>query len=317
MKLNPPASSSDLELAREIAQRLHQPAVPPRRPAPRAPQHAAPPSPLRTSPPPPPHPAPPAPESAAPPPLQHIAPPPPPRPTPPPLPPRPQERAEPPSAPLEPAPAWDEAPPPPPADDLEIEVPPAAPEEAAVTDEELSLGEEGPSFGNEEDDLSVPPPPIDLEVAGSDTSPEVRQPAVEEPSPFDDDLPEPPETAPEDLFAEPAPPSWDDVIEACFELSQASGAMLVDPAGQVFAARGDWPDPGAEAIAAKLVPMLDRTLKDAPTRSVSAPVAGRHLTAWRVPLAEGLVTVAFVGQSPLRADLRPAIDEQIHRGAGA
>jgi hypothetical protein len=316
MKLNPHASSSDLELAREIAQRLHEPAVPPRRAAPPAP-HAAPPFPLQTPPPPPQHPVPPAPEHAVPLPLQHIAPPPPPRPTPPPLPPRPQERATPPPAPLEPAPAWDEAPPPPPADDLDIEVPPAAPEEIPEPDEELSLAEEGPSFGNEEGDLSAPPPPIDLEVEGTDTSPEVREPAVEAPSPFDDDLPEPLETAPEDLFAEPPPPSWDDVIEACFELSQAGGAMLVDPAGQVFAARGDWPDPGAEAIAAKLVPMLDRTLKNEPTRSVSAPVAGRHLTAWRVPLAEGLVTVAFVGQAPLRADLRPAIDEQIHRGAGA
>jgi hypothetical protein len=278
MKLNPHASSSDLELAREIAQRLHEPAVPPRRAAPPAP-HAAPPFPLQTPPPPPQHPVPPAPEHAVPLPLQHIA--------------------------------------PPPADDLDIEVPPAAPEEIPEPDEELSLAEEGPSFGNEEGDLSAPPPPIDLEVEGTDTSPEVREPAVEAPSPFDDDLPEPLETAPEDLFAEPPPPSWDDVIEACFELSQAGGAMLVDPAGQVFAARGDWPDPGAEAIAAKLVPMLDRTLKNEPTRSVSAPVAGRHLTAWRVPLAEGLVTVAFVGQAPLRADLRPAIDEQIHRGAGA
>jgi hypothetical protein len=91
----------------------------------------------------------------------------------------------------------------------------------------------------------------------------------------------------------------------------------VDPAGQVFAAHGAWPEPGADPIAAKLVSMMDRTLKDAPTRSVSAPLAGQQLTAWRVPLSEGLVTVAFIARSAVRADLRPAIDAEIRRGAGA
>jgi hypothetical protein len=115
----------------------------------------------------------------------------------------------------------------------------------------------------------------------------------------------------------PAPPLWDEIVEACRLQGQATGAMLVDPAGQVFAACGDWPAPGPEAIATKLVSMMEKTLKDAPTRSISAPLMGRHLTAWRVPLAEGLVTVAFVGSAPVRADARPAIDAEIHRGAGA
>ena len=63
--------------------------------------------------------------------------------------------------------------------------------------------------------------------------------------------------------------------------------------------------------------MMERTLKDAPTRSVSAPVGGQHLTAWRVPLAEGLVTAAFIADPPLRSEVRSAIDAEIHRGAGA
>ena len=106
-------------------------------------------------------------------------------------------------------------------------------------------------------------------------------------------------------------------METCLGLSQATGAMLVDPSGQVFAARGEWPEPGPDAIAAKLVSTMNRTLKDAPTRSISAPLVGKHLTAWRVPLAEGLVTAAFIGDAPIRAETRPAIDTEIHRGAGA
>ena len=119
------------------------------------------------------------------------------------------------------------------------------------------------------------------------------------------------------MAEEPAPPSWDEIVETCKELAQANGAMLVDPAGQVFAARGDWPAPGPDAIATKLVTMMAKTLKDAPTRSISAPLMGMHLTAWRVPLSEGLVTAAFIGAAPVRAEARPAIDAEIHRGAGA
>jgi hypothetical protein len=82
-------------------------------------------------------------------------------------------------------------------------------------------------------------------------------------------------------------------------------------------ARGEWPEPGPDAIAAKLVSTMERTLRDAPTRSISAPLMGKHLTAWRVALAEGLVTAAFIGDAPVRAEARPAIDTEIHRGAGA
>jgi hypothetical protein len=218
----------------------------------------------------------------------------------------------------EPAPEWDQAPPPPSwdeapeapsSDDLEIEVPSGAPGQTIEPDARSPFDAASLS------DVGSGSVPLEVDVDELGTPPD-GNPLGETPSPFDTEMDPPPEPAPEDLFGEPPPPSWDDVIEACFQLSDASGAMLIDPAGQVFAARGEWPDPGAEAIAAKLVPMLDRTLRDAPTRSVSAPVAGRHLTAWRVPLAEGLVTVAFVGQAPLRAEIRPVIDEQIHRGAG-
>jgi hypothetical protein len=92
--------------------------------------------------------------------------------------------------------------------------------------------------------------------------------------------------------------------------------MLVDPAGQVLAASGDWPEPGPEAIAGRLVSMMEKKLHDAPTRSVSAPLAGQHLTAWRVPAEDGYLTIVFMAPAPLRADVRPSIDATIQASAG-
>jgi hypothetical protein len=163
-----------------------------------------------------------------------------------------------------------------------------------VSPEEMVGGEE-PAF----DDLP--------DTEAEDASP---------PSPFDEELDDAGGLAEEAAEAQ-APPSWDDLVQSCLAHAHAQGAMLVDPAGQVLAAHGDWPDPGPDAIAAKLVATMDRTLRDAPTRSISAPLKGKHLTAWRVLLAEGLVTAAFIGDAPVRADARPAIDDEIHRGVGA
>ncbi len=124
-----------------------------------------------------------------------------------------------------------------------------------------------------------------------------------------------PEVAPDDLVSPPTP-SWDDIVDSCLALARAHGAMLVDPSGQVIAARGDWPEPGPEAIGGRLVSMMEKTLQDAPTRSVSAPLAGRHLTAWRVPASEGYYTVVFMGDAPLGADVRSPVDVEIKQALG-
>ena len=268
MKLSPPASSSDLEAARDIARRLHQRRRRQDRPGPED-QLAA----LRPA----------APFGAPRPRLESPAPlAPPPRPAPVVPPPPPFEAApEPPS--------WDE---------------PAA---EAVTD-----------TGEPPTDMEVEEPAVSPgEMVGSAEPPpfeDVPEPEPFEPSPLPFEV-ELDETS-EDEYGAPAPPSWDDIVETCLGLAQARGAMLVDPSGQVFAARGEWPEPGPDAIAAKLVSTMERTLRDAPTRSISAPLMGKHLTAWRVPLAEGLVTAAFIGEAPV-LEARPAIDTEIHRGAGA
>jgi hypothetical protein len=309
MKLSPPASSSDLEAAREIARRLHQHRRRDDQGATAWPAEEAPSRP-RLTPPPLPRPAPAEPpETPA---LRAEAPP---RP-------EPVRQLEPALEPTLPEPSFDipEAPP------LER---PSWSEPRAVASEPASLEDlAGPAeptpFGEEEPQLQLEPALPDVEMEEPPLSPEemVGEPDTEaspledltdpESSPFDEALLEAPPAA-----EEPASPSWDEIVDTCRELAQARGAMLVDPAGQVFSARGDWPPPGPEAIATKLVAMMAKTLKDAPTRSISAPLMGLHHTAWRVPLNEGLVTAAFIGAAPVRADARPAIDDEIHRGAGA
>jgi hypothetical protein len=315
MKLNPPASSSDLEAAREIARRLHQSR---RREDRSATTWSSEEAPAR------------------------------PRLTPPPLP-RPHSEpvagVQPPARPA-PAPAFPPSPQPAPPPELDVEVdssepsfdlpeapaferpswsePRAAgPEPTAI--EDLAGPYEPTPFAGGGPQLQPQLPDVDLDVDEPPLSPEAMigeaneveaspfdQLTAPAASPFDEELLGAPPVA-----EEPGPPSWDEIVETCMGLAQAKGAMLVDPAGQVFAARGDWPAPGPDAIATKLVTMMAKTLKDAPTRSISAPLMGMHLTAWRVPLSEGLVTAAFIGAAPVRAEARPTVDAEIHRGAGA
>ena len=279
MKLSPPASSSDLEAAREIARRLHQRRRRQDRPGPEQ-RAAALPGAAR-----------PRSESHAP-----LAAPPGPAPVTPPSPafgaaPEARSWAGPASeAPLRGGPG----------DLLAGFGEPAA---EAVTD----TAEHPPD--SEVGETTVSPEEM-VGSAGATQFDEIPDPEPYEapPSPFDVEL---------DETGAPAPPSWDDIVETCLGLAQAKGAMLIDPSGQVLAARGEWPGPGPDTIAAKLVSTMERTLRDAPTRSISAPLMGKHLTAWRVPLAQGLVTAAFIGDAPMRAEARSTIDDEIHRGAGA
>jgi len=324
MKLNPPASSSDLELARQIARRLHQQRRREDQPGgsddfPSRARLTPPPLPARSAPEPPPaarpapapavrfeaHASPPPPAVE---PVRHEAPRPPavsmPEPEP-----EPEPAFEAPEAPAFEPPAWSEpapapepesledlAPPPEPSFEVEVDEPPAPP---APEPELPGVDVDEPPLSPEEMVGEAQDSPLDTLTDPGD-------------SPFGDELLDAPAVA-----EEPAPPSWDEIAEACLGLAQAGGAMLADPSGRVFAATGDWPAPGPEAIAAKLVAMMAKTLRDAPTRSISAPLMGMHLTAWRVPRGEGLVTAAFIGRAPVRADARPAIDAEILKGPAA
>jgi hypothetical protein len=113
------------------------------------------------------------------------------------------------------------------------------------------------------------------------------------------------------------PLTWFEVVSSCLALVEGKGALLINPEGRVIAVAGEWPPPGADAISARLVPAMDKALKDAPTRSVSVPLGGLHLTAWRTPMTSGLMTIGFVADAPLRPDLRPAIDATLKTGPQA
>ncbi len=327
MKLNPPASSSDIEVAREIARRLHQRRRREDRPlgsAARTPEPARPPVAARAVAPP--HWNPPTASAGPPPPPARAA-----------------EETAPPSwdaAPgesdvKEPEDALDDLTAQPPAGQQgspEPEVPaidlgdplpePAAPASDDETDA-LAAFDEADTYGGTPqvspfDGADALEPP-DIEPAHLE-SPDVAPPDLAQPDVVSpeidtgaaDDVPEE-----EELFDDIPGTSWDAVAESCMGIAQARGALLADGTGQLVAARGAWPEPGADAIASRLVAMMDRTLKDTPTRSVSAPVGGLHLTAWRVPAGERLLTAAFIADVPVRAETRPAIDAEIQRSAGA
>lgn len=175
---------------------------------------------------------------------------------------------------------------------LELEEPPAAAPPAPFEEADAYGGTPETSPFGDGDTFETPDiEPAELEAPGEEGSDE------------------------EELFDGPPQPSWGDIVERCMALAHARGALLADPSGQLVAVRGDWPDPGAEAIASRLVAMMERTLRDAPTRSVSAPVGGMHLTAWRVPAGERLLTAAFIAETLVKADTRPAIDDEVRRGA--
>ena len=78
----------------------------------------------------------------------------------------------------------------------------------------------------------------------------------------------------EELFDGPPQPSWGDIIERCMALAHARGALLADPSGALVAVRGEWPDPGPDAIASRLVAMTVRVPKRR-SRLYSSEQSGR------------------------------------------
>jgi hypothetical protein len=174
--------------------------------------------------------------------------------------------------------------------------PPPLPE----PEQEFELEDDGAPPAAEPPELDFDEEPIGEEADSSAQS----EPELEMVTDFEDEKP-------------PAPPSWSEILQDCLFLARAKGALLIDADGNVTASCGDWPAPGANAISVRLVPAMEKALKNAPTRSVSVPLGAQHLTAWRVPLAFGLVTVGFVADAPLKPEVRPTIDAELKRGAPA
>lgn len=357
MKLSPVASSSDLDLAREIARRLHQaasatdapplPAAPARRLLRPTPAPTPAPPLTREAPEPPARRAPVAAAAIEPTPVESW--PPSPRPVPTRYEPPPIEIEEPdvPQRALsdeEPGtdPSGIEIPLP-----LEMEPEPAPPSWDEPSPSHASIAADLGAPENALDALTAPDseesipdtfapgvPPIEIEEPDEEPEEVVRQgleslpdmdpfsgaggempfeiPASLMPTPDEEPSMGGPE---EELFdTSPPPPSWGEIIESCMAMAHARGALLADGTGQLVAVRGEWPEPGPEAIATRLVAMMERTLRDAPTRSVSAPVGPLHLTAWRTLVGDRLLTAAFLAEAAVRPDLRPSIDQEIQSG---
>jgi len=353
MKLSPPASSSDLELARAIARKLSRldtpgghvdarplppyvpfppgsseraaalpPERPPKPPAP-APAPVRNPETVRMSRPPAPEAPPPKP--AAPPPKPAAA-----------APPKPATPAPRPAAPPAPPPAPQ---PPPPARQMEEEEevgvladdeaeapapPPPPPPPKAVTRPATPLAppklpppppepEPGADIAIETDE--EPEAEAELEVPSGDVEVDFEAEARAAAEAAAAEIAEPEVEAVPEIEGDASPPTWAEILQDCLYLARATGALLIDGQGQVVASGGDWPAPGVESIAARLVPAMDKALRTAPTRSVSVPIGTQHLTAWRVPVGESLMTIGFVADAPLKAEVRPAIDAEVKRGA--
>ena len=310
MKLSPPASSSDLEAAREVARRLNRIATPAEPPRPLPPYTPLPGARAASL-------SPPArPFAAVPPPVAHPqAPHAPVAPVPPP------PAIAPMFAPPEPEPAPEIKSGPEPEPEAHVAATEAPPERESTTAEESVARPyvETPPAAP----VSEVPPAAPMPVASAPPLPAQAALPEGEPDtgPVQEEVEEIEEgTAAEDQAEEAedyeavVPLTWSEIISSCQALAEGKGALLIAPEGRVIAVSGDWPSPGAEAIAARLVPAMDKALKDAPTRSVSVPLGGLHLTAWRAPMASGLMTIGFVADAPLRPDLRPAIDATLKKG---
>ncbi len=247
MKLSPPASSSDIDIARVLARRLARlgrsgeaPEAPLPVFAPRAAGQAV--------------------EAAV---------------------PRAAERHLEPPRPAPPSPARPAAPeaqkPPPP---VEARRPAAPRPPPAPVEEPLGVVEDEESEGTEE---SPPEPESDIEIEPDMGGEEPPVPAASGASELDfaesaaGPKPEPELELVADFEEEkPAPPSWSEILQDCLFLARSRGALLISPAGQVAASCGEWPPPGVDAIAARLVPAMEKALKNAPARSVSVPLGGQH-----------------------------------------
>ncbi len=111
-----------------------------------------------------------------------------------------------------------------------------------------------------------------------------------------------------------AVPAWPDILERCQNVAQAQATLLIDAEGRVVEAFGAWPAAGAEAVAAKLAPMLDKKEQSGSVPSLSVRLAGHILTAWRLSLAGTHATVAFLADVPIGVGVRSAIEDELRTG---
>lgn len=110
------------------------------------------------------------------------------------------------------------------------------------------------------------------------------------------------------------PKPWSTVLQSAMFLGQSVGALLADAGGKLVASTGQWPTGKVEAIAARLLPMLEKARRFQPEDPPATIRLGSQvITAWRLQAEGQLLTAAFLAETPLPADLRPGIDSILRR----
>jgi hypothetical protein len=148
------------------------------------------------------------------------------------------------------------------------------------------------------------PPPI-----------EVEEPPLEVGEPAADAYADPLAGLTADEEPAPAMPTWDEILRDCQFLARAQAAMLLDGASELLAAVGEWPAGRVEALKTRLIPAIDKAQKANPNEPLSVRLGNAVLTAWRVPVASDLLTVAFLADAPVPYDAFPGVQSTLRRHA--
>jgi len=110
------------------------------------------------------------------------------------------------------------------------------------------------------------------------------------------------------------PPTWESLLASARELAEAQAAMLIGPDGELVAATDGWPAAGPAAIASRLLPMVAPKLTN-PGAFVPVKLAGQVLSVWQIEVGERLVTVAILAEKALPVIVRPDVDELLGQGS--
>jgi hypothetical protein len=115
-----------------------------------------------------------------------------------------------------------------------------------------------------------------------------------------------------------AAPSWGDILDDAIYLAHARCALVMDGAGQVHDSRGDWPKNTIEKVAARLLKGME-TAPPLPnpdaTQLIEIQLGSFFLTGLRVGLGGRPVIVGFLSQAPIQREARAGVEAEVKRGA--
>lgn len=122
-----------------------------------------------------------------------------------------------------------------------------------------------------------------------------------------------------DVEDEEEPPSWPQILEACVSVSHSRAGIIVDVGGHILQASEQLPKNKLDAIAARLLQVMQEIPAEnalpATSRSVAVQLGAFWLTGLRVALGGEPVTIGLLAPSQLSPQVLPAVDAEIRRGA--